>query len=309
MKLRQLQCLCAVVDAGFNISRAAIVLHATQPAISKQLRQFEEELGMDLLLRHAGRPVGLTETGERTVTWARRALQASENIRSLAREGRGGSGSIAMATSHAHATYLLLPAIIAFRKRFPKVRITVLQGTPGQTAELVRDGKATLGVTHAPGELPKETVAIPFLTSQRVLVAPAGHPLLKEEELTLAKIAEHPLIVSHSARPGGSRILQRLEEAGLEANVVVQALDPDVIKTYVVAGLGIGIIPAFGFAPHRDRALRARDVGHLFEPAVSVVVLRRHSLLQKYVYQFLEELEPSLERRRLDELVFDEAPR
>jgi DNA-binding transcriptional LysR family regulator len=208
---------------------------------------------MDLLLRHAGRPVGLTEAGERTVTGRAGPCRLRTTFAPWRAKAGAASGSIAMATSHAHATYLLLPAIIAFSQRFPKVRITVLQGTPGQTAELVRDGKATLGVTHAPGELPKETVAVPFLTSQRVLVAPAGHPLLKEEELTLAKIAEHPLIVSHSARPGGSRILQRLEEAGLEANVVVQALDPDVIKTYVVAGLGIGIIPAFGFAPHRDR--------------------------------------------------------
>jgi LysR family cys regulon transcriptional activator len=310
VKLRQLQCLCAVVDAGFNISRAAIVLHATQPAISKQLRQFEEELGMDLMIRQAGRPVGLSEAGDRTIIWARRALQASDNIRALAREGRGGSGgTIALATSHAHATYLLLPAIVAFTSRFPKVRITVLQGTPGQAADLVRDGKATLAVTHSPGELPKETVAAPFLTSPRVLIAPPGHALLKEKELTLEKIAAHPLIVSHSARPGGSRILQRLDQAGLEATVAVQALDSDVIKTYVAAGLGIGIIPAFGYSQQRDRTLRARDVGHLFEPAVSVVVLRRQSLLQRYVYQFLEELDPALERRRIEELVFDQPAR
>ncbi|HSW16676.1 MAG TPA: LysR substrate-binding domain-containing protein [Ramlibacter sp.] len=307
MKLRQLQCLCAVVDAGFNISRAAVVLHATQPAVSKQLRQFEEELGMDLMVRQAGRPVGLSEVGERTLAWARRALQASENIRALAREGRGGSGgSIAIATSHAHATYLLLPAIMAFTSRFPKVRITVLQGAPAQTAELVRDGKATLAVTHAPEDLPKETVAVPFLTSPRLLVVPPGHALLKEKELTLEKIAAHPLIVSHSARIGGSRILQRLEQAGLEANVVVQALDADVIKTYVAAGLGVGVVPAFAYSPQRDRALRARDVGHLFEPAASVVVLRRQSLLQKYVYQFLEELDPALERQRIEAQVFEQ---
>src|SRR5689334_3041354 len=104
MKLRQLQCLCAVVDAGFNISRAAGNLHATQPAISKQLRQFEEELGVDLLLRQTGRPISLTQAGERTLLWARRALQPSDNIRGIAREDRmGGEGSIALATSHAHA--------------------------------------------------------------------------------------------------------------------------------------------------------------------------------------------------------------
>lgn len=170
MKLRQLQCLCAVVDAGFNISRAAAVLHATQPAISKQLQQFEEELGLDLLLRQGGRPVALTEAGEQTLGWARRALQCAENIRSLARDTIEGSGSIAIATSHAHANYVLLPAIVSFSQNFPRVRMSVLQGTPGQVAELVRDGKVSVGVTHLPEVLPKELVAVPFLTSQRVLV-------------------------------------------------------------------------------------------------------------------------------------------
>ncbi|QDL38566.1 LysR substrate-binding domain-containing protein [Rhodoferax sediminis] len=307
MKLRQLQCLCAVVDAGFNISRAASVLHATQPAVSKQLRQFEEELGVDLLLRQRGRPVALTEEGQRTLLWARRALQAADNIRGIAREGRGGGeGSIALATSHAHANHLLLPAIVAFSRRFPKVRITVLQGTPGQIAELVRDGKATLGVTHAPEQLPRETVPVPFLTSPRVLVTPPGHPLLKTKALTLEKIAQSALIVQHSARPRGSRIVRKFVEAGLEVNVVVQALDSDVIKTYVGAGLGVGIIPAFTWSASRDRAVRARDVGHLFEPSESVVLLRRQSHLQKYVYRFLEELHPSLEQRRLEQLVFED---
>ena len=119
MKLRQLQCLCAVVDAGFNISRAATHLHATQPAVGKQLRQFEEELGVDLLLRQSGRAVALTEAGERTAAWARRALQCAQNIRAVAQESRGNKGgSIVLATSHAHAKYVLLPAIVAFTRRF-----------------------------------------------------------------------------------------------------------------------------------------------------------------------------------------------
>ncbi len=306
MKLRQMQCLCAVVDAGFNISRAAGVLHATQPAVSKQLRQFEEELGVDLLLREASRPVGLTEAGERTLAWARRALQSADNIRAIAREGGGqGGGHIVVSTSHAHANYLLLPAIVAFTRRYPLVRISVLQGTPGQTANLVRDGKATLGVTHEPPELPRETVAVPFLTSPRLLVAPPGHPLLEVEVLSLADIAAHPLVLLHSARPGGPRIVRTLDEAGLEPNVVVQAQDSDVVKAYVGAGLGVGIIPAFCYSAARDCALGARDVGHLFEPAVSVVLLRRQGHLLKYVYEFISELDASLDRRTLEALVFD----
>src|SRR4051812_29255941 len=148
MKLRQLQCFCAVVDAGFNISRAAEVLHATQPAISKQLRHFEEELGTDLLLRQGGRPVALTEAGIRALVWVRRALQCSDDIKALgSSDSHETDGSIALATSHAHASYVLLPAIVAFNRRRPRVRMTVFMGTPEEVTELVREGKAAIGVT------------------------------------------------------------------------------------------------------------------------------------------------------------------
>lgn len=308
MKLRQLQCLCAVVDCGFNISRAAILLHATQPAVSKQLRQFEEELGTDLVLRQGGRPVGLTEAGERTLLWARRALQCADNIRMLAKERSGeDGGTLALATSHSHAKHLLLPAIVAFCRKFPRVRINVLQGTPDEAADLVRGGKAAMAVTHEPADLPRETIAVPFLSSSRLLVTPPGHPLLKAKALTLEALAPYPLILHRSSRPGGPRIERQFREAGLQAHVAVQALDADVIKTYVAAGLGVGIIPAFSFHPGQDRGLRARDVAHLFNPAVSMVVLRRHSHLPKFIYQFLAELEPSLERQRLEQLVFEGA--
>jgi LysR family cys regulon transcriptional activator len=306
MKLRQLQCLCAVVDAGFNISRAANVLHATQPAVSKQLRQFEEELGIDLLQRQAGRPVALTEAGEHTLVWARRAMQCSQNIRQLARNSKGEMGeAIALGTSHSHANYLVLPAIVAFCRRFPSVRVTVLQGTPDEVARLARDGKAAVAVTNEPGDLPRETVAVPFLTSRRLVVAPAAHPFLKEKKLTLEGIAAHPLIIQRSSRPGGPRIVQKFEQAGLTAHIAVQALDADVIKTYVRSGIGIGIIPEFSFSANRDRGLRVLDAGHLFDPAVSVVVLRRQSHMQQGIFQFLTELDSSLEKERLEALVFE----
>ncbi len=183
----------------------------------------------------------------------------------------------------------------------------MLQGTPGQVAALVRDGKATVGVTHVPEQLPRETLAVPFLTSPRILVAPPGHPLLKAKALTLEKIAQYPLIVQHSLREQGGRIVRRFQDAGVEVNIVVQALDSDVIKTYVGAGLGVGIIPAFTHSAARDRGIRARDVGELFAPSESVVVVRRQSHLQKYVYQFLEELDPALEQRQLEPLIFAEA--
>jgi DNA-binding transcriptional LysR family regulator len=306
MKLRQLQCLCAVVDAGFNISRASVIVHATQPAVGKQLRQLEEELGTDLLLRQGGRVLGLTEAGERTLVWARRALQSADNIRAAAREnGDAAGGRIDVATSHTHAKYVLLPAILAFTPRFPRVRIGLQQGSPEQVADLVRDGKVVLGVIHEPPQLPKEVLAIPFLASPQVLVMPEGHPLLIEKELTLEKLAAYPLIVQDPARPQGTRILREFQRAGLEVDLTVQALDSDVMKTYVAAGLGIATIPAYSYSEKQDLGLRVRDVAHLFAPAISAVLLRRQSYLPRHVYTFLEQLDAALERQRVEALIFE----
>lgn len=306
MKLRQLQCLCAIVDAGFNISRAATALHGTQPAVGKQLRQLEEELGVDLLLRQRGRPVALTEAGERTIAWARRSLQCADNVRAAARETRGGQagGDIFLGTSHTHANYMLLPAIVALANAFSRVHIHVQQGAPDQVARLVRDGSATMGVSHQPPELPSEVISIPFQASRQVLVAPAGHPLLKARQLTLEQIARHPVIAQSPARPQGARILGKFAEAGLDVHLPVEALDADVMKTYVGAGLGVSIIPAFSYSAQRDRGLRVRDAGHLFDAVVSAILLKRESHLPDYVYAFLERLDATLDRRRVEALVF-----
>jgi LysR family cys regulon transcriptional activator len=308
MKLRQLQCFCTLADAEFNISRASLTLHATPPAIGKQLRQFEENLGTDLLVRQGGRILGLTEAGERALVWARRTLQCAGNLRaSVQGSDAQTDGHIDLATNHTHAKYVLLPAIVAFARRFPRVRIGIQQGTPDQVAELVRDGKASAGISHVPPQLPKELIAIPFCSSQQVLCTPVGHPLMAQEELTLEKLAAYPLIVQSPAQAHGARILGKFNEAGVQVHVAVQALDSDIKKTYVAAGLGIAIIPAFNFSEELDKGLCVRDVGHLFGPSPSVILLRRRSYLPRFVYDFFEQLDPVLERSHIESLIFNES--
>ncbi len=308
MKLRQMQCLCAVVDAQFNISRAATQLHATQPAVGKQLRQFEDEIGTELLLRHAGRPLALTQAGEQVLEWSRRALQCADNIRAIGEETRDASqGSIVLATTHTHARYVLLPAIQAFTVRHPSVQLNLLQGTPEGVCELLLQGQAGLGVTSLPAHVPPGLVAIPVLSASHVVVAPTGHPVLRMKDLTLEKLARYPVIMQHPTRPQGARIAAKFHDAGIAVHFAVQALDTDVMKTYVGAGLGIAIIPAFAYSARLDHGLRARDVGHLFDPTSTVVVLRRGAFIQRHVHAFLRDLAPSLERGRVDAAVFDKA--
>lgn len=305
MKLRQLRCLCAVVDAGLNISRAAAMLHATQPAISKQLMQLEDELGAPLLLRQQGRIVALTEAGERALHWARRTLQDADNVRAAAADQPGEiAGSFTLATSHTHANYLLPPAVAAFFRRYPKVRLNLLQGPLDHLADLVSDGRAVAAITHAPHDVPPEMIVIPFRTSEMVLVTLPGHPLLRQRTLTLEAIAQYPLIINNSAMPAGTHILRAFQRVGLQPHVSVMALDGDIVKTYVSAGAGIGIIPSLAFSAQRDRGLRMRSLGHLFEPTLSGLLLRPQSYLQQYILYFFSQLDPTLTPERIQARLF-----
>ena len=308
VKLRQMQCLCALVDAEFNISRAADHLHATQPAIGKQLRQIEEALGVDILVRRGARIVALTDVGQATLVWARHALQCADNIRAIGEEARSEEGgAIVLATTHTHARYVLLPAIKAFTGRHPQVQLKLLQGTPEGVCDLLLEGKASVGVTSLPASVPPELVAIPVLTASHIVVAPTGHPVLRMKGLTLEKLARFPIIMQHPTRLQGARIERKFHDAGIAVHFAVQALDTDVMKTYVGAGLGIAIIPEFTYSPRLDPGLRTRDVGHLFDPTTSVIILRKGALLKRHVYSFLHDLAPALERGRIDAAVFDTA--
>jgi DNA-binding transcriptional LysR family regulator len=274
--------------------------------VGKQLRQLEEELGVDLVMRQRSRPVALTPAGERTIVWARRSLQCAANLRATARETRAGDagGVISVLTTHTLANYLLVPAVTAFSKAYPRVRVNVVQGVHDHVAQLVRDGTVSFGLTRQPRELPPDVLAVPFRTLDLALVTPAGHPLQRVKELTLEKIAAYPLIAQNTARPQGAHVIRRFLEAGVDVNIQVEVLDADVVKTYVAAGLGVGVIPTFTFSARRDHGLRLRNASHLFDSTIAAVLLKRETQLHDYVYAFLELLDPGLERRRIEGLVF-----
>jgi DNA-binding transcriptional LysR family regulator len=237
--------------------------------------------------------------------WARRSLQSADNFLAAAREMRSGisGGTIALATSHTPAA-LMAQGMASFLKAFPRVRISVLQALSEQAVQLVRDGKVSVAVTHPPDRLPAEVVALPYQVLGLALVAPVGHPLLRARELTLAKIAAYPLITQHPSRPQSERILGKFLEAGLQVHRPVDSLDAAVTKSYVAAGIGVAIIATSTYSPRSDHGLRIRDAGHLFGPSLSAVLLKRDSHLPGYVYSFLEMLDPSLERRRVEEAIF-----
>ena len=249
MKLRQIECLCAIVDADFHISRAAKNLHATQPAVSRQLILLEQELGLDLLQRHRGRLVGLTEVGERTLAWGRRALQCFENIRGLSLEQRGGEtgGTITIATSPTHTRHILLPVIRAFSRRYPRVRVVMQQATFDEAVDMLAGGKATLAVMSARPLVNRDMVTVAFRSSEILLITPVGHPILKTKRVTMAALTRYPFVLT-SPSPMADQVHERLRQEKLQLDVVVRGINSEMTKEFVEAGLGIGVIPAFTYS-------------------------------------------------------------
>jgi LysR family cys regulon transcriptional activator len=297
MKLQQLRYLCEVANHGLNLSKAAEFLHTSQPGISKQIRLLETELGVDIFVRNGKRVVETTPPGRAILEIAERMLKDAKNLKQVGQEfANEASGSLTIATTHTQARYALPPAIKDFTLRYPKVKLILRQGSPTQIAELVSSGVADIAIATEAIELFNELVMLPCYQWNRCIVVPPRHPLLKLKVLTLEAIAAYPIITYDFAFTGRSRINQAFDAKGLVPNVVLTAIDADVIKTYVELGLGIGILAQMAFEPKRDKHLRSIDASHLFEPSTTRIGISRNSYLRGYVYDFIEIFSPHLDR-------------
>ena len=304
MNLQQLRYLHAIAAEGFNISRAADALHTSQPGISKQIRLLEREAGVDILVRKGNRVVGVTEPGEAILAVARRMLQDADSVRKIGEDfSRKTRGRMVVATTHIHARYVLRDFIRDFIRRHPAVTLMLRQGSPSQVARLVAAGEADIGVSsEPPGQPVPDLVSLPCLKLERSVVTPPRHPLLKEK-LTLKAIAKYPIVTYDPSYVGGSAVARAFEKAGIEPNVVLTAIDADVIKAYVELGLGIAIVPTVAYEPGRDRNLRALDARRLFDPTVTRIEIRRDAWLRSYMYDFITALAPDWDREAIDRMI------
>lgn len=301
MKLQQFRYLKEIAKRDLNLSEAAEALHTSQPGVSKQIRQFEVELGVDLLVRHGKRVIDMTEPGRAILAIVERILQDTENLKQVAREfGAQGSGSLVIATTHTQARYALPPVVSRFSQRYPKVRLSLRQGSPEYIAGLVRSGEADIAITTEAAELYEGLVLLPCHQWNRCVITPLRHPLLREKPLTLEAVARYPVITYDFALAGDSPIKRAFDQKRLVPDVVLTAIDADVIKTYVELGLGIGILAKMAFDPARDMGLRLIDASHLFEPSMARIGLRPNAYLRSYVYEFIEMFAPHLKRVVVD---------
>jgi LysR family cys regulon transcriptional activator len=301
MKLQQLRYLREVAKRGLNLSEAAETLHTSQPGISKQIRQLEDELGVDILVRHGKRVVDMTEPGRAILGIAERILQDAENLKQVAREfGAEGTGSFTIATTHTQARYALPPIITRFSQRYPRVRLSLRQGSPQDIAELVRSGEADIAIATEAAGFYDGLVLLPCGQWNRCVITPLQHPLLKEKQLTIEAIARYPVITYDFAFTGDSPIKRAFDHKGITPNVVLTAIDADVIKAYVEMGMGIGILAKMAFDPARDLGLRLLDASHLFESSTTRIAVKPNAYLRGYVYDFIELFAPQLKRAVVD---------
>jgi len=297
MKLQQLKYLCEVARRGLNLSTAATALHTSQPGISKQIRQLEDELGVQILVRNGKRVVDVTEPGRAILGIAERILQEAENLKQAAREfGSEGAGSFVIATTHTQARYALPPVVARFTQRYPRVRLSLKQGSPQHIAELVKSGEADIAIATEATEFYDGLALLPCYQWNRCVITPLKHPLLKEKRLTLEALARHPLVTYDFALTGDSPIKRAFDNKGIAPNVVLTAIDADVIKAYVEMGLGVGILAKMAFDPARDLGLRIIDASHLFDSSTARLGLRPNAYLRGYVYDFIEMFAPHLKR-------------
>ncbi len=301
MKLQQLRYLCEVVRQGLRISAAAEALHTSQPGVSKQLRLLEEELGVDILVRNGKRVVALTEPGKALVMIAERMLRDAENLKRMGEDFRNEArGRLTIAVTHTQARYALPETVRRFRHLYPDVRLSLHQGNPRQIAEQVLSGEADFGIATEALTLYDELITLPCYEWNHCAICPPRHPLLKVRHVSLEALARYPIVTYELAFSGRAKINEAFEQKGLEPNVVLTAIDADVIKTYVELGLGIGIVAHMAFDPKRDRSLRAIDLGHLFPSNVSRIGIRRGTYLRRYMYDFIELFVPRLTRKDID---------
>ena len=301
MNLQQLRYLCAVVDHGMNVSTAAAALFTSQPGISKQIRQLEDELGLQVFVRQGKRLASLTPAGEMVVATARRAMREVANLKRVADEFRGeDTGTLAIATTHTQARYVLPQVLRQFANRYPKVRVVLHQGNPLQVAEQTAQGEADVGIaTEALANYP-QLVTLPCYEWNRVVLVPKRHPLAKSKLLTIEALAKFPIVTYDGSFTGRSAINAAFAAKGLEPNVVLTALDADVIKTYVELGMGVGIVAQMAYDPTRDTNFDKLDASHLFSPSTTRLGLRHGVFLRGYVYAFITLFAPQYSRSAIE---------
>ncbi len=303
MKLRQLHYIHEIAQRGLNVTAAADALFTSQPGVSKQIRLLETELGVDIFVRNGKHLSEITPAGLHILECTQRLLGEVENIKRVAEEFHDADrGELSIATTHTQARYALPPVIHAFRRRYANVGLHLHQGSPPQIAKMAAESEADFAIATEAMHHFEALVMLPCYRWNRSVLVKPDHPLAAISKLSLADIAAHPLVTYTFGFTGRSKLDQAFAANGLRPDVVLTAVDADVIKTYVRLGLGIGIVATMAYDPATDGDLVCLPADHLFEDSVTHIGFRRSLFLRGYMYDFLQLFAPHLRREIVDEI-------
>ncbi|GAB4214118.1 MAG: CysB family HTH-type transcriptional regulator [Rhodoferax sp.] len=305
MNLHQFRFVQEAVRRNLNLTEAARSLHTSQPGVSKAIIELEDELGIEIFARHGKRLRRVTEPGRQVLQCIDIILREVGNLQRIgAQYSQGDTGTLSIATTHTQARYIMPAPVAQVRRDYPKVAISLHQGSPEQVARMLIDEVAEIGMATESIAQFDELITLPCYEWQHALVLPGDHPLCEKAEITLEDIAHQPLITYHPSYTGRTRIDQTFANRHLQPNVVLEAIDSDVIKTYVSLGLGLGLAAEMSVRDLPQQAtagqLVARPVGHLFGQNVARVAFKRGAYLREYVYHFAGLLSPRLERHLIE---------
>jgi len=289
VNFQQLRIIRETVRQNFNLTEAANVLFTSQSGVSKHIKDLEDELGIELFVRRGKRLTGLTEPGKELAEIVERMLMDARNIKRLAEQfSNRDEGRLHIATTHTQARYMLPQVVARFKQEFPRVHLVLHQANPAEIVSLLNRGDADVGIATEALEGVASLASFPYYSWHHSVIVPDDHPLAKVETLTLEKIAEYPIITYHEGYTGRSSIDRTFAEAGVVPDVVMAALDADVIKSYVELGLGIGIIANMAFNPLKDAGLKLLSGEYLFPQNTTRIAVRRGHYLRGYAYRFIE---------------------
>jgi LysR family transcriptional regulator, cys regulon transcriptional activator len=301
MNLHQFRFVQEAARRNLNLTEAAKALHTSQPGVSKAIIELEEELGIEIFARHGKRLKRITEPGQHVLKSIELILREVGNLKRIGEQfSAEDSGTLSIATTHTQARYVLPEPVARLREAYPKVNVSLHQGSPEQVARMLIDEVAEIGIATESLSTYAELVTLPCYEWQHVLVLPIAHPLGRKEHLTLEDIAQETLITYHPAYTGRTRIDQAFATRKLAPRIALEAIDSDVIKTYVRLGLGVGIAAEMAVrdvvADGAKSDLLVRPAGHLFGQNVTRVAFKRGAYLRNFVYKFAELLSPRLSR-------------
>ncbi|HET9579924.1 MAG TPA: CysB family HTH-type transcriptional regulator [Usitatibacter sp.] len=303
MNLQQLRYVSEVARRNLNVSDAAAALHTSQPGVSKQIRALEEELGSDIFVRQGRRLIAVTDAGREIIATVDRILAEVANLRAVGAEfSHHEKGTLAIGVTHTQARYALPAIVTEFKKRFPDVKLKLLQGNPHHLARMVLDGEADVAIATEALDQYDELVTVPCYSWHHCVVVPDGHPLVKVRPLTLEAIAAYPIVTYDPTFAGRTALDKAFAARGLEPEFALTALDSDVIKSYVSLGLGVGIISSRAYRAGKDEGLVALECEHLFPAQTTRLAFRRGAYLRGYTVEFIRLFAPKVRAEDLKQL-------